>query len=108
MGATGTFTISLNFELFWGVRDRLPAFACAGNILGARDAIPRMLDLFDRYGVHGTSATVGLLFFDRKADLMDRCPSCARNMPTRPCRPIRASASSVRTSGRIPIISACR
>jgi peptidoglycan/xylan/chitin deacetylase (PgdA/CDA1 family) len=74
VGATGTFTISLNFELFWGVRDRLSASACAGNILGARDAIPRMLDLFDRYGVHGTWATVGLLFFDRKADLMDSLP----------------------------------
>ena len=74
MGVTGTFTISLNFELLWGVHDRLSASAYAGNILGARDAIPRMLDLFDRYGVHCTWATVGLLFFDRKADLIDHLP----------------------------------
>jgi peptidoglycan/xylan/chitin deacetylase (PgdA/CDA1 family) len=72
--ATGTFTISLDFELYWGVHDQRPLAAYARNLLGAREAIPRMLELFDRYGVHCTWATVGLLFFDRKADLMEHLP----------------------------------
>ena len=72
--SAGTFTISLDFELYWGVHDHRPLAAYGRNILGARDAIPRMLDLFERYGVHATWATVGLLFFDRKADLMDHLP----------------------------------
>ena len=72
--APGTFTISLDFELYWGVHDHRPLAAYARNLLGARDAIPRMLELFERYGVHCTWATVGLLFFDRKADLMEHLP----------------------------------
>jgi peptidoglycan/xylan/chitin deacetylase (PgdA/CDA1 family) len=72
--ATGTFTISLDFELYWGVHDQRPLATYADNLLGARDAIPRMLELFERYGVHCTWATVGLLFFDRKAELMEYLP----------------------------------
>ncbi|MGH6920543.1 MAG: polysaccharide deacetylase family protein [Geminicoccaceae bacterium] len=71
---TGTFTISLDFELYWGVQDHRPLASYARNLLGARDAIPRMLELFERYGVHCTWATVGLLFFDRKAELMEYLP----------------------------------
>jgi peptidoglycan/xylan/chitin deacetylase (PgdA/CDA1 family) len=70
----GIFTISLDFELYWGVQDQRSMASYARNILGARDAIPRMLELFDRYDVHCTWATVGLLFFDRKADLLDHLP----------------------------------
>ena len=72
--AAGIFTISLDFELHWGVHDQRPLAAYARNLLGAREAIPRMLELFERYGVHCTWATVGLLFFDRKADLMEHLP----------------------------------
>jgi peptidoglycan/xylan/chitin deacetylase (PgdA/CDA1 family) len=70
----GIFTISLDFELYWGVHDQRPLASYARNLLGARDAIPRMLELFERYGVHCTWATVGLLFFDRKADLIEHLP----------------------------------
>jgi hypothetical protein len=73
-GASGTFTISLDFELHWGVHDHKPLAGYARNLLGARQAIPRMLELFERYGVHCTWATVGLLFFDRKAELMEYLP----------------------------------
>ncbi|MEM7024300.1 MAG: polysaccharide deacetylase family protein [Pseudomonadota bacterium] len=72
--ATGTFTISLDFELYWGVHDQRSMADYGRNIIGARDAIPRTLELFERYGVHATWATVGLLFFDRKAELMEFLP----------------------------------
>lgn len=74
MGGPGSFTISLDFELYWGVHDQRPMASYARNLLGARDAIPRMLQLFDRYGVHCTWATVGLLFFDRKDELIEHLP----------------------------------
>jgi peptidoglycan/xylan/chitin deacetylase (PgdA/CDA1 family) len=70
----GIFTISLDFELYWGVHDHRSLAAYARNLLGARYAIPRMLELFEHYGVHCTWATVGLLFFDRKAELMEHLP----------------------------------
>jgi hypothetical protein len=72
--ATGTFTISLDFELYWGVHDHRPLAAYSRNLLGAREAIPRMLELFERHGVRCTWATVGLLFFDSKAELMEYLP----------------------------------
>ena len=73
-GATGIFTISLDFELYWGVHDQRSLASYGRNLLGAREAIPRMLKLFERYGVGCTWATVGLLFFDRKDELMEHLP----------------------------------
>ena len=59
----GAFVISLDFELHWGVRDHEPPNGpYRSNLLGARKAIPRLLELFDRYGVSATWATVGFLF----------------------------------------------
>ena len=57
----GIFTISLDFELHWGVfdkKDRQCRKACYINTV---KAIPRMLDLFAQYDVHVTWATVGSL-----------------------------------------------
>lgn len=70
----GIFTISLDFELFWGVHDKRSLKGYGRNILGARDAIPRMLEVFERYGIHCTWATVGLLFFDTKEELLEYLP----------------------------------
>jgi len=48
----GALVISLDFELHWGVRDRLSAEGpYRANLLGARAAVPRMLALFEKYGV---------------------------------------------------------
>jgi peptidoglycan/xylan/chitin deacetylase (PgdA/CDA1 family) len=57
----GIFTISLDFELHWGVFDkkqRAEREACYRNTLAV---VPRMLELFAQYGVHVTWATVGSL-----------------------------------------------
>lgn len=70
----GTFTISLDFELFWGVRDVSSLSGYGANILGVRDVVPRLLDEFSGFGVHCTWATVGLLFFDRKEELIQFLP----------------------------------
>jgi Polysaccharide deacetylase len=71
---SGTLAISLDFELFWGVHDKRTLQDYGRNILGAREAIPRMLEVFERYGVHCTWATVGLLFFDDKEELLQYLP----------------------------------
>jgi peptidoglycan/xylan/chitin deacetylase (PgdA/CDA1 family) len=70
----GTFTISIDFELFWGVHDKRTLKEYGRNILGARDAIPRMLDAFERYGIRCTWAIVGFLFFDDKEELLQYLP----------------------------------
>lgn len=68
------FVISLDFELIWGVRDHLSREAYGRNILGARRAIPAILDLFARYDVACTWATVGMLFAKSRFELLDMLP----------------------------------
>lgn len=68
------FVISLDFELIWGVRDHSTRASYGANILGARDAVPRMLDLFEKYGVHATWATVGFLFAESRDELLHYLP----------------------------------
>lgn len=70
----GRFVISLDFELHWGVRDHLRVDQYRDNLLGVREAIPAMLDLFKRYETHATWATVGMLFAENKRQLLEAIP----------------------------------
>lgn len=71
----GALVISLDFELYWGMRDVVTLADYGQHILGVRRALPRLLDLFDLYRVRATWATVGLLFFERKTDLLAHLPA---------------------------------
>lgn len=75
MTGKGTLIISLDFELHWGVRDVFSVDEYRENLLGARAAIPRILALFERYDIHATWATVGLLFFDTRDTLLAALPT---------------------------------
>jgi peptidoglycan/xylan/chitin deacetylase (PgdA/CDA1 family) len=64
--------ISLDFELHWGVRDQRSAHGpYRANLLGAREAVLRTLDLFAEFGVAATWAAVGFLFA-RSRDELER------------------------------------
>lgn len=71
----GTLVISLDFELFWGMCDQRTIEGYGANILGVREALPRMLETFDAYGVKATFATVGLLFFSDKRGMQAGLPT---------------------------------
>jgi hypothetical protein len=73
--AEATFLISLDFELLWGMRGMPGASSYLGHILGARAAIPRILATFQEYEIRATWATVGLLLFDSRADLLRHLPA---------------------------------
>jgi Polysaccharide deacetylase len=70
----GAFVISLDFELHWGVRDHRTVEQYRDNLLGVRQAIPAVLELFQKYGIHATWATVGFLFFETIDDLKANLP----------------------------------
>jgi peptidoglycan/xylan/chitin deacetylase (PgdA/CDA1 family) len=58
----GALVISLDFEIHWGVRELTrPDGTYRPNLLGVREAVPRMLELFSEFGVAATWATVGFL-----------------------------------------------
>jgi peptidoglycan/xylan/chitin deacetylase (PgdA/CDA1 family) len=71
----GAFVVSLDFEIHWGVRDVAPADGpYRRNLLGVRQAIPRMLELFEEYDVAATWATVGFLFARDEEELKAMSP----------------------------------
>ena len=70
----GTLIVSLDFELFWGMLDRTTLEAYRDNVLGGRKAIPRMLELFEEYGIHATWATVGFMFAENFEELQRYFP----------------------------------
>jgi hypothetical protein len=78
----GTFTISLDFELHWGGFEKWPLKPGASRgkdysryFLNTRDVIPEMLALFEAGGIHVTWATVGMLFNESKAELLQSAPT---------------------------------
>jgi peptidoglycan/xylan/chitin deacetylase (PgdA/CDA1 family) len=71
----GNLVISLDFELHWGVRDILSVEQYHENLKGAREVIPKILDLFAEYSIHATWATVGFLFLRSKSELLRFLPS---------------------------------
>ena len=70
----GYFVISLDFELFWGMLDKKTLAEYGERIRGERTAIPRMLSLFEQYGIHATWGTVGMLMARNKTELAAYLP----------------------------------
>ena len=70
----GVFTVSLDLELYWGVRDSRSFEDYGANLRGERDAIRGILDLFQAHDIHATWATLGFLFFKDIAQLRQQLP----------------------------------
>ncbi len=70
----GTFMVSLDFELFWGMLDCCALEAYQDHVLGGRKAIPELLKLFQKYDIHATWATVGFLFAEDYQELSQYFP----------------------------------
>lgn len=70
----GTLIVSLDFELFWGMQDSHKLSEYEDHVLGGREAIPRLLELFQKYGIHATWATVGFQFAEDEQNLRKYFP----------------------------------
>jgi hypothetical protein len=75
MSRPGHLVVSLDFELFWGVRDKRALADYRENLLGVRQAVPALLSLFEKFSIHATWATVGLLFCSGREDALRSSPS---------------------------------
>jgi peptidoglycan/xylan/chitin deacetylase (PgdA/CDA1 family) len=75
----GAFVISLDFELLWGVWDVTSKDKYGDNILGVKQVIPRLIELFARYDFKATFAIVGFLFARDKAELLSYLPPVMPN-----------------------------
>lgn len=74
LGKTGALVISLDFELYWGVRDKRTLADSKKNLQGTRQVIPAILELFNKYEIHATWATVGFLFCETREELIGTLP----------------------------------
>jgi len=70
----GTLIVSLDFELYWGMLEVCPLEAYRANVLGGRAAIPELLALFQKHGIHATWAAVGFAFGEDAAALAPFLP----------------------------------
>ncbi len=71
---SGSFTVSLDFELYWGVRDKRSIEAYKQNLLGVWEVVPQILTLFQNYDIHATWATVGFLFLKDQKEFKESLP----------------------------------
>jgi len=69
-----TFTISLDFELNWGVFEKNIAFDKPYYFHNTRKVIPKLLALFEKYDVNVTWASVGMLFLQNKEEWLSHQP----------------------------------
>ena len=69
-----TLIVSLDFELFWGMQDGWELSEYEDHVLGGRKAIPQMLELFQKHGIHATWATVGFQFAESEAEIRKYFP----------------------------------
>lgn len=68
------FVISLDFELYWGMFDKVSLEEYGKNIAGVHELIPKLLGLFNENGIHVTWATVGMLAAKNKSELVSWLP----------------------------------
>jgi len=64
MKTQGIFSISLDFELHWGCFEHMQKLSEKEKryFINTRNTIPKLLSLFESYGIHVTWATVGMLY----------------------------------------------
>ncbi|WP_111670149.1 polysaccharide deacetylase family protein [Algoriphagus litoralis] len=71
---SGIFTISLDFELLWGIFDKVGTAYKPAYFSNTRAIIPRMLELFGQNKISVTWATVGMLFAENEEEWKSYSP----------------------------------
>lgn len=65
---SGSFTISLDFELLWGIFDKVGTQYKQEYFSNTRKVIPQMLEIFGKNEIAVTWATVGMLFAENEEE----------------------------------------
>lgn len=73
----GALVLSLDFELLWGIRDHVVRSPVAAHrrLRGAREVVPRLLEMFEQFQISATWATVGALFAGSREELEHFAPA---------------------------------
>lgn len=71
---SGIFVVSLDFELFWGMADIANIDEWQEKIKMVYNIVPRTLELFKKYAIHATWATVGGIMLENEQELYKYLP----------------------------------
>ena len=71
----GFLVVSLDFELLWGVFDKVDHKEKETYFKNTRKVIPEILNLFSEFEIHSTWATVGMLFNNNWEDWRENIPN---------------------------------
>jgi len=71
----GTLVISLDFELLWGIFDKVEWKQKIQYFENTRRIIPEILNLFEKYNIQCTWATVGMLFNENWDEWNENIPA---------------------------------
>lgn len=75
MKTKGTFVISLDFELMWGIIDVLTKDGYGQtHVKQVPEVVTRMISLFEKYDVHATFASVGMIMYPNAKTLLADIP----------------------------------
>lgn len=70
----GFLVISLDFELHWGMFDKVSVEKYGDRYIGVHKVLPEILASFAEHNIHATWATVGMLMADGKEELFSLLP----------------------------------
>ncbi len=71
----GALVISLDFELVWGIFDHIEITDKVSYFKSTLSSIPKIATLFEKYSIHATWATVGMLFNENWEEWQSNVPS---------------------------------
>ena len=71
----GIFVISLDFELYWGIRDKKSLEDYRENVMGVWEVVPRLLKLFSENNIHATWAVVGAMICGNADEFKENLPN---------------------------------
>lgn len=80
MKKRGTFIVSIDCEMLWGMRDHATKQSLTGSyVLVGHNTMLKILELFKKYNIHATWAFVGLCLLESKKQIYELAP---QNKPT--------------------------
>ena len=71
----GALVLSLDFELVWGIFDHIEITDKVSYFNNTLSVIPKIMALFEKYSIHATWATVGMLFNENWDEWQSNVPS---------------------------------
>lgn len=102
MEKKGTFIISLDYELMWGMFDVVSKDGYGRtNVANVPTVIDNLIALLQRYDAHATFATVGMLMYENKEALVRDLPSVRPSYTNTTCSAYNGTIESIKQDEEI-------